>query len=189
MNSAETESTDQQNTIEAVENDNQDNENGGLNDSNSNQEENNNEIEDFEYEEYDEAVAYQSDQEERVNNIILKQHNYLNDKAGWGGAESFDHEELQNDEDWQALRDDINYLKNDGFAESKILIDMKNAHSMADLVENGDSMALRFLHRIFHDLDMDINETDADRYWNVTHAFGSGNNHEIIYAYLTGDQE
>ncbi|WP_035665392.1 hypothetical protein [Halalkalibacter akibai] len=134
-----------------------------------------------------EPVAYQPGQETAVKNIIAKQHDFLNELAGWGNAESVNSTELQHDRNWMKLEEDVKWLMEEGFAESLILEDMLHATEFLSISsQTGDEMAIRYLHRIFHDLDAHINEEKVDRIWNVTIAFGSEGQQNQLYAYLSG---
>jgi hypothetical protein len=119
--------------------------------------------------------------------MIAKQHEYLNQLAGWGNTEELDLHELKEDEEWQQLQDDIAWLQENGFSESVVLTDMKNAQEFLTVTTTGDSMSLRYLHRIFHDLDANLNDQEVDKVWDVTHAFGTEAQQEQLLAYLTSD--
>ncbi|MFC0472993.1 hypothetical protein ACFFHM_21495 [Halalkalibacter kiskunsagensis] len=132
-------------------------------------------------------VAYQVGAETQVKSIIAEQHEYLNELAGWGNAEELDLLALEKDQEWQQLKDDIDWLQKSGFAESDVLIDMENALEFLTVATTGDSMSLRYLHRIFHDLDANMNGQEVDKIWDVTHAFGTESQQEQLLAYLTSE--
>jgi hypothetical protein len=109
-------------------------------------------------------------------------HSYLNDITGWGGVETVNIRNLITSDEWKELKAAVNWMKTEGFGPSKILNDMENAHGFILLVEReGDRTALRYLHRIFHDLDVTLNEVTEEEgdttIWGHTHAFG--NNRDI----------
>lgn len=139
---------------------------------------------------YDRDVAYHEGQELAVKAIIAKQHEYLNELAGWGNAENVHASDLRNDENWTSLEEDIKWLQEQGFADSKVMNDMENASDFVALATStGDSMSVRYLHRIFHDLDASMNQQKVDRVWGVTHAFGTTNQQEQLYTYLSKTEE
>ncbi|WP_227936097.1 hypothetical protein [Alkalihalobacillus deserti] len=137
-----------------------------------------------------EHLAFREGQEIAVKALIAKQHEYLNELAGWGNAEKVNATQLENDDKWKSLRKDIKWLQEEGFANSKVINDMKNANDFLIIATNtGDSMAVRFLHRIFHDLDAKVNQQKVDLVWGVTHAFGNIGQQEQLYAYLSKNEE
>jgi flagellar basal body-associated protein FliL len=136
----------------------------------------------------EQPVAYQENQEKTVKEIIAKQHHYLNKLAGWGNADTLDYEALQNNQEWQKLKKDIEWLKESGFAESVVLTDMGNAKEFMNVASSGDSKSLLYLHRIFHDLDAEINDQEVDKIWNVTHAFGNQPEQDQLLSYLSTER-
>jgi hypothetical protein len=134
-------------------------------------------------------VAYLPGQENTVKAIIAKQHQYLNELAGWGNAESIQIAQLKNDQKWQKLQEDLEWLQEEGFADSIVMHDLENASEFISIVHHtGDSMSIRYLHRIFHDLDANMNKQKVDQIWNVTHAFGTEGEQNQLYAYLNNSQ-
>ncbi|WP_223700607.1 hypothetical protein [Sutcliffiella deserti] len=139
-------------------------------------------VQEIEHKEYEESILYQDGREVTALETLTIQHSYLNDITGWGGVETVNLRNLITSDEWKELKVSVNWMKEEGFAPSKILNDMENAHGLILLVErNGDRTALRYLHRIFHDLDVHLNEVKEDKgetnIWGVTHALG--NNREI----------
>ncbi|MBP3950479.1 hypothetical protein [Bacillus suaedae] len=134
--------------------------------------------------EADIKVAYQVGQEQEVKRIIASQHEYLNNLAGWGKVESINFEQLIDDRDWNQLQQDIKWLYEEGFAPSAILNDMSHASQFHTLALTGDQMSIRYLHRIFHDLDAKINQIDVEQIWNVTDAFGTEQEQTDVQEYL-----
>ncbi|MGG3571167.1 hypothetical protein ABES25_12080 [Bacillus gobiensis] len=138
----------------------------------------------FQYRDYDTDVAYKD--EAKVKEIIRKQHNYLNDLAGWGHLDSVDLRSLAESPEWQQLKEDISYLKKDGFSDSEVLNDLSNAEAFFVIGQEGDSMSIRYLHRIFHDLDAEINGIEVDKIWGVTRSFGDERKNEVLFNYIKG---
>ncbi|KHF38849.1 hypothetical protein [Halalkalibacter okhensis] len=132
-------------------------------------------------------VAYQENQEQTVKEMIAKQHHFLNNLAGWGNAETLDYQELKDDPQWLQLKEDIEWLQESGFSESEVLTDMNNAKEFMNVASSGDTKSLLYLHRIFHDLDAEINDQEVDKIWNVTHAFGNPSEQDQLLSYLTDE--
>lgn len=144
----------------------------------------------IDYEETTERVAYQSGQEEAVKEVIKKQHDFLNHLAGWGGVERLNHSELSDREKWRGLKSDIEWLENYGLAPSEMVNDLRNAEALiVASEEHSEEMSLRYLHRIFHDLDAELNGTKVDRMWNVTYAYGTEEEIDKVYNYIHGLNE
>lgn len=139
-------------------------------------------VQEIEHNEYEDSILFQSNRELTTLETLSVQHIFLNDITGWGGVETINLRNLITSDQWKELKAAVNWMRTEGFAPSKVLNDMENAHGFILLVErNGDRTALRYLHRVFHDLDVILNEVkeeEADTtIWGVTHAFG--NNREI----------
>lgn len=139
----------------------------------------------IEYEPSTERIVFQSDEEEAVKEIFKEQHDYLNSLAGWGGVERLDHSDLAEKDKWRQLKDDIEWLLNNGLAPSEAVNDMKNAQALMGVAEeHEDEMSVRYLHRIFHDIDAELNGTNIDKIWNVTYAFGTEEEIDKVYKYI-----
>ncbi|WP_062046648.1 hypothetical protein [Bacillus sp. JCM 19034] len=138
----------------------------------------------IEYIESELDIAYHEGQEEKVKKVIAERHEYLNELAGWGNAEIIRFEDLLDSTGWQQLKEDIKWLYEDGFAPSLVINDMLNAEQFIHVAENGDRMSVRYIHRIFHDLDAAINGADVDRVWGVTQAFGEARQQQEVMNYL-----
>lgn len=139
-------------------------------------------VQEIEHQEYEEAIIYQENKEDQSLEILSKQHKYLNDITGWGGADTIDLRNLKTSDEWKELKSALDWLKSEGFGPSKIRNDMENANALILLIEREDDRtALKYLHRILHDLDVTLNEVTEQEgetnIWGVTHALG--NNREI----------
>jgi hypothetical protein len=141
----------------------------------------------LQYGEYEEEIVYQDGQENKVKAIISAQHSYLNTLAGWGRAEDLNVAATMHTKEWKKLRADIKWLHDEGLADSRIKNDMKNARAFMYVAETGDSMSLRYLHRIFHDLDATLNGAEVEKIWGVTHAFGTSSKQRTLHKYLQGN--
>ncbi|MFP7492471.1 hypothetical protein SFC66_01700 [Terribacillus saccharophilus] len=139
----------------------------------------------FTYESYDELIAYQN--EELVKQIVSDQHAYLNDLTGWGHIEHVDIDYLAQSEEWQQLQQDVEKLRTEGFAPSEAVNDMWNAEAfMRIATDSADLNSLRYVHRIFHDMDAEINGAEVDKVWGATRAFGAETETQELYAYIKG---
>lgn len=139
----------------------------------------------FTYEVYDEQIVYQN--EELVKQIISDQHAYLNDLTGWGHIDNVDIEYLAQSEEWQQLQKDVERLRTEGFAQSEAVNDMWNAEAfMRIATDSADLNSLRYVHRIFHDMDAEINGAEVDKIWGATRAFGAEAETQELYAYIKG---
>ncbi|QXE01045.1 hypothetical protein [Terribacillus sp. DMT04] len=137
------------------------------------------------YENYDTSVAYQN--EELAKQIISDQHAYLNDLTGWGHINSVDIDYLAQSEEWKQLKEDVERLRTEGFADSEAVNDMWNAEAfMRIATDSADVNSLRYVHRIFHDLDAEINGADVDKIWDATRAFGAEAETQELYEYIKG---
>ncbi len=139
-------------------------------------------VQEIEHNDYENSVLYQPNREVTTLDTLSTQHSFLNDVTGWGGVETLNLRNLITSDEWKELKAAVNWMRTEGFSPSKVLNDMENAYGLILLVErNGDRTALRYLHRIFHDLDVQLNEVTEEegdtKIWGVTHSFG--NNREI----------
>ncbi|WYP26235.1 hypothetical protein NSQ54_18190 [Alkalihalobacillus sp. FSL W8-0930] len=140
----------------------------------------------IEYEPSTERIVFQEGEEERVREILKEQHDNLNTLAGWGAVERIDHNSLADKDKWRQLKADVEWLSQHGLAPSEAINDLKNAKVLMELSEeHEDEMSVRYLHRIFHDLDAHVNETKVDKLWGVTYAFGSEEEIDKVYSYIS----
>jgi hypothetical protein len=140
----------------------------------------------IEYEPSTERIAFQEGEEERVREILKEQHENLNTLAGWGAVERLDHTSLAEQDKWRGLKADVEWLSQHGLAPSEAINDMKNAKVLMEVSEeHEDEMSVRYLHRIFHDLDAHVNETKVDKIWDVTYAYGSEGEIDKVYNYIS----
>ncbi|WP_100333816.1 hypothetical protein [Bacillus alkalisoli] len=133
---------------------------------------------DIEHHLYEEPIVFVSEHEENALQIISNQHQFLNNVTGWGGVEAVNLRNLITSDNWMELKSAVIWLKKEAFLPSSVLNDMENARVLIVITErDGDKTALRYLHRIFHDLDLHLNEvTEEERdstLWGVTHSFGN----------------
>ncbi|RHW43351.1 hypothetical protein D1B31_01395 [Neobacillus notoginsengisoli] len=112
--------------------------------------------------------------EKESKEIIADIHSYLDNITGFGKIESVNFTNLKEDMEWKKLKQNIKWLKTTGFGHSEIQNDMMSANAFIKLVdEQEDDMSLRYLHRVFHDLDIYINNTEFPVLYGTTFAYGS----------------
>ncbi|WP_147476336.1 hypothetical protein [Corallococcus sp. AB032C] len=125
---------------------------------------------------YSIAVKFKPGKEEEGKRILAELHEFYNNLTGWGDAEHIDWSNLkyaEMQEKIQSFRDTLEPNT------SRIENDVNNATVLLGVAYRyEDSMAMRYVHRIFHDLDHHINGTPVDKEWGVTSAF-NGNPKEI----------
>ncbi|TSB47222.1 hypothetical protein [Alkalicoccobacillus porphyridii] len=139
----------------------------------------------IDYEASTERVVFQEGEEEKVKELIQTHHDFLNHLAGWGGVERLDHSELTEREKWRTLKSDVQWMMDYGLSHSEMMNDLRNAEALIEVSEeHSDEMSVRYLHRIFHDLDAELNGTNVDRIWNVTYAFGAEEEINKVYNYM-----
>jgi hypothetical protein len=137
------------------------------------------------YKQYDTSVAYKN--EELAKQLISEQHAYLNDLTGWGHIKNVDIDYLAQSEEWKQLKEDVERLRTEGFAASEAVNDMWNAEAfMRIATDSADVNSLRYVHRIFHDLDAEINGANVDKIWDATRAFGAEAETQELYEYIKG---
>ncbi|SNZ04837.1 hypothetical protein SAMN05421503_0781 [Terribacillus aidingensis] len=137
------------------------------------------------YKDYDASVAYRN--EELAKQIISEQHAYLNDLTGWGHIDNVDIDYLAQSQEWKQLKEDVERLRTEGFADSEAVNDMWNAEAfMRIAADSADVNSLRYVHRIIHDLDAEINGADVDKIWDATRAFGAEAETQELYEYIKG---
>lgn len=143
------------------------------------------------FSDHEEAINYQSGQEERANEIIMILHDKFNDLTGWGALEAINWESHRSGDssfNIELFRELTYELENEMLAESRALHDIRNLVTLYDLAhweEANDMRALRYAHRIIHDLDNSINGARGDEtIYGVTEAFGERRNIQDIYDYI-----
>lgn len=115
----------------------------------------------------EEVQATVGDDQETVSDFIAQMHQFYNETTGYGAINSLDWEEQRkhakevveavdehlSDIDDEALVKDLKYIKK--LAEEALEYEKKSS--------------IRDLHRMFHDLDVALNNYDEyDKIWNVT---------------------
>ncbi|SER85382.1 hypothetical protein [Salipaludibacillus aurantiacus] len=142
--------------------------------------------------EHEDAINYKEGKKEEAKEIIGELHEIMNNLVGFGKVEVINFHSLRNDKyfDTDAFHDRLSALQEDLLAESRALYDIRNLQNfymMGSSYETEDRMALRYAHRIIHDLDIYVNgdgEKDERRIWGVTEAYGNDSDIDKMYDYI-----
>jgi hypothetical protein len=108
--------------------------------------------------------------EEEVLMEIGKMHEYMNQLLGWGAWQSFD---PKNKEDELQMR--LKHIRTIIVPETRgpLKSDLERAaDGIETALEMNESDKLLITHRIFHDLDVVMNDIVVDVYWGVTKTYG-----------------
>lgn len=139
---------------------------------------------------YKENIVFQSENEKVVKEKIASIHTYLNHLTEYGKIEREDYSNLSRQKNWIKMNQDLEWLRKKGVAPSKMLNDIEAARACAMIAEtNNPEIGLRYLHRIFHDLDSHLNEIDTQEDWGVTQAFGYRESQEMLYQFIKNGLE
>ncbi len=116
------------------------------------------------------ALFVNESNEEAVLKEISQMHTYLNQLLGWGAWQSFDPTNKE-----EELRTQLMHIEKIIAPETRgpLKKDMERAaNSIEKALEENDSTHLKMAHRIFHDLDVVMNDIVVDVYWGVTATYG-----------------
>ncbi|TVP81958.1 MAG: hypothetical protein EA344_12295 [Alkalicoccus sp.] len=146
----------------------------------------------FERSEREEALAFQTGREEEAKEKLRSLHRTMNELTGYGRVETFRFEDLREGEyhDPEKLMNKAETLKNDYLDDSRAVDDVSNFMTFYDYASDPaveDRMAMRYAHRIIHDLDYEVNgvEEGGDiQIYGVTEAYGNDDSLEELYGYL-----
>lgn len=146
----------------------------------------------FERSEREEAVAFQTEQEDAAKDKLRSIHRTMNELTGYGRVETFRFEDLRDGEyhDPEKLMNQAEKLKNDYLDDSRAVDDVSNFMTFYDYASDPaveDRMAMRYAHRIIHDLDYEMNgvEEGGDiQIYGVTEAYGNDESLKELYGYL-----
>ncbi|SER80526.1 hypothetical protein [Salipaludibacillus aurantiacus] len=147
---------------------------------------------DLERSDHEDAINFKDGQEERAEENIDYMHNVMNDIVGYGNVDTLDFDDVRNGEyhDTKKFMEGIMELQDDLLDDSRAIKDIdifENFYKLAVSHHTEDRMALRYAHRIIHDLDIYVNGDGSDddrRIWGVTQAFGDDDRIESMYNYL-----
>jgi len=147
--------------------------------------------------EHEDAINYQEGKEAEAKEMIGYLHDTMNEVTGYGNVETLSFDGLRegmyhnNARFYHGLLE----LQEDLLDKSRALHDIRNVENFYQLgssKQTEDRMALRYAHRVIHDLDIYVNgaEDSEDRkIWGVTEAFGNDREIETMYNYLRNHQE
>lgn len=139
---------------------------------------------------YKEKIVFQSENEKVVKEKIASIHTYLNHLTEYGKIEREDYSNLARQKNWVKMNQDLEWLSKKGVGPSKMLNDIEAARACAMIAqENNPEIGLRYLHRIFHDLDSHLNEIDTQEDWGVTQTFGYRESQEMLYQFIKNGLE
>ncbi|KAA9021808.1 hypothetical protein [Niallia endozanthoxylica] len=111
--------------------------------------------------------------------FIQKGHQFYNDTTGWGRIEALNWEDQQKFA--QLLLISLNEI---GEKES-LQKDLIHIQSLATFIveNNKEKEHILFLHRIFHDLDIDVNQYEHEDYFDIT-KYGEGNKMKEVVKHI-----
>ncbi|MCE7791565.1 hypothetical protein K8O68_03880 [Salipaludibacillus sp. CUR1] len=144
---------------------------------------------------HEDAINFKDGQKDRAKELIGDLHKTMNDIVGYGKIDTLDFEELRSKEfdshlSHKEFMKGIMELEDDLLDDSRAVNDIRNLESYYRLgysLHSEDRMALRYAHRIIHDLDIYVNGNGSDddrRIWGVTEAFGDDDRIERMYDYI-----
>ncbi|WP_246202571.1 hypothetical protein [Virgibacillus doumboii] len=109
-----------------------------------------------------------------VGQFVSKMHDFYNETTGYGGiaALDWDKQQKQADKVLNALKENIPNVKNE-----KLTMDLERIQELANAAQKEKKTEhVRYLHRMFHDLDIALNNYKAyDKIWNVTETLKTSN--------------
>jgi len=111
--------------------------------------------------------------------FIQKGHQFYNDTAGWGRIEALNWEDQR-----KFARLLLTSLNEIGEKDS-LQKDLTHIQSLATFIieNNKEKEHVLFLHRIFHDLDIDVNQYEHEDYFDVTQ-YGEGNKMKEVVKHI-----
>lgn len=146
---------------------------------------------------HEDAINFKEGKETEAKEIINYLHETMNEITGHGNVESLNFTSLRDGmyHDTDRFRNGIVKLQEDLLDESRALHDIRNLENYYQLgssQQTEDRMALRYAHRVIHDLDIYVNGTgdgDDRKIWGVTESYGNDKQIETMYDYLRGREE
>lgn len=111
---------------------------------------------------------------QQIGEFVSNSHDFYNDTTGYGDIESLDWDKQQ-ERAGKILTSLDELLPN--VKDKDLRSDLQRIQELAAKVkDNNDKEKVRYLHRIFHDLDIALNNYKAyDRIWNVTETLKTAN--------------
>ncbi|WP_261130030.1 hypothetical protein [Bacillus sp. Marseille-Q3570] len=117
-----------------------------------------------------EDTIFVNGKEEEFSREVAKMHAYFNELLGWGGWRTFD-PKSKDDE----LHSQLQYINTILLPETTgtLAKDMERAaEGIEEALKTNSTEELFISHRIFHDLDVVMNDNTAEDYWGVTTTYG-----------------
>ncbi len=141
---------------------------------------------------HEDAINYQQGKEQEAKQLIDYLHQTMNDIVGYGNVESLNFDNLRDGKyhDNNRFHNSILKLQEELLDDSRALHDIRNLENFYQLgssLHSEDRMALRYAHRVIHDLDIYVNgagDDDDRKIWGLTEAYGNDNAIESMYDYL-----
>lgn len=136
------------------------------------------------------AEAKEKGNEETVDAInnageaISVNHDFYNNTLGWGGWHSVQWN--SQDEHARIMIQELNNYINKGGLPKELEKDLRNAVELANIaIKDHETMSLRYVHRILHDLDIAFNDYGgSSKVFGVTYTHGASDNASEIEAYI-----
>ena len=121
------------------------------------------------YESGGKAIEIPSEPYDNESELIQQAHHFYNQTAGWGRIDSLNWEEQQ--QFCQILLNSLDVIKE----KESLVKDFEHIRSLATFIieKDRDKQNVVMLHRIFHDLDIDMNNYENEDYFEVTN-YGEG---------------
>ncbi|WP_174616019.1 hypothetical protein [Virgibacillus ihumii] len=111
---------------------------------------------------------------QEIGTFVSKTHDFYNDTTGYGDIASLDWDQQQKRAE-QILASLKNLLPE--VNQKALKSDLKHIRGLANEIKSHeDTEKVRYLHRMFHDLDIALNNYKAyDKIWNVTETLETSN--------------
>ncbi|MCF6411159.1 hypothetical protein [Pseudalkalibacillus salsuginis] len=116
------------------------------------------------------AIFVDGNKEEEFSREVAKMHAYFNKLLGWGAWRTF--EPKSKDEE---LESQLEYINDILLPETSgsLAVDMERAaKGIEKALETNTTEEMFITHRIFHDLDVVMNDNVAEDYWGATATYG-----------------
>ena len=129
----------------------------------------------------DEVIVYANGQEEKVKEVIARQHEYVRGLFS-KETEKVDMQQIIKTEEFDLLYNELAFIVDEGLEDSKARNDVMRAVDFMRLMVL-DINAHVYLERILNDLDIQLNGEPTDLF-GVTEAYGDG--YKELEKYLKG---
>jgi hypothetical protein len=133
----------------------------------------------------DKSLAAAEKYNEEIGQLISYYHDHYNEKTGWGRINSFDWGEFEKNRDELIKQLDTFIPQIDDPSLKTDFIRIKSLIVIAS--QNKDTTAVRYIHRIFHDLDIKYNGYDASDFG--VSEYGEGDHQNQVSTYIKKHEE